>query len=151
MMGQIRSVIIAKLTSELLPVADRRLFEKSELYFIASFCDRFESICLFLRDGLVVAELCRTGAVIAGTDNDSLDITGNDACVHEDLLHVNGVLGDQEIFILGSQYLGRLCDELVDRPDESLLVRSALVCALEDGVLGCCVVDCDQSCAGLLQ
>ena len=111
---QIRLVCVTELASELLPVADRGLFQKCELNLVAGFCDRFQRIRLILCDGLVVAELNSSGTVVAGTDDHSLDIAGNDARVDKNLLHIDRILGDQFIICAVDMTLNSVQGQLSD-------------------------------------
>ena len=148
--GSISGLVVTELSSELLPVADCSLFDQSELDLIALLHDRFQSGSFIIGDGLVVAELCGAGTVVAGSDDDGLD-AGIKVGIDQDLLHVDGVLGDQEILILGSQNLAGLGEEFINAPYEGLLVGSTLVGLLQNRVLGSSVVYSDQAGAGLLQ
>ena len=125
----------AKLAAELVPGSRLLVGDQSEVDDVALLGDGFEGLRLLLGDGLVVADLGGAGAVVAGTDDDGPDVVRNKAKLHEDLGHVDGVLGDEEVAGLGVADGLCLLLEVLHRPDEGLLVGSrALVGALEDGV-----------------
>ena len=113
-----------ELAAEFLPVADGGFLDQSKLYFITGLCDCLESLSLFLGNGLVVAELDCAGTIVAGSDDDGLDIAGNKTGVDQNLLHIHGIFGNQEIIIFGLDNLFALRDELIDTPYKGLLVGS---------------------------
>ena len=97
--------VVTELSSELLPVADRSLFDQRELDLIALLHDSFQSSGFVVGDRLIVAELCCSRTIVARSNNDCLDTLRIESVVNKDSLHVNRVLCDQEVLILGSDDL----------------------------------------------
>lgn len=77
---------------------------------------------LRLGDRLIVAQLSCARAVVARSDDNRLYLTGIKAVVHEDALHRDRVLGDEEVAILAGEHLAALGAPLVERPHEGFLV-----------------------------